>query len=124
MREGSKGHELWAELEVLPSDLIVQKERFSAFIQGSSDLEAVLRARGIDTVIVCGTVTNVCCESTARDAMMRNFKVIFVTDGNSAQTDEEHNATLVAMYLTFADVMSTEHLVGRITRTLHAAAAE
>ncbi len=124
MREGSKGHELWADLEVLPQDLIVQKERFSAFIEGSSDIEAILRARGIDTVIICGTVTNVCCESSARDAMMRNFKVIFVSDGNSAQTDEEHNATLISMYLTFADVMSTEYLIGRIRRPDRALAAQ
>ena len=116
MREGSKGHELWADLDVRAEDMIVQKERFSAFIEGSSNLESLLRARDIDTVIICGTVTNVCCESSARDAMMRNFKVIFVSDGNSAQTEEEHNATLVALYLTFADVMSSEYLIGRISR--------
>jgi ureidoacrylate peracid hydrolase len=116
MREGSLGHQLWAALDVRPTDLIVQKERYSAFIQGSSDLEATLRARGLDTVIVCGTVTNVCCESTARDAMMRNFRVIMVSDGNAASTDEQHNAALVALYLTFADVMSTEYLVGCLER--------
>ena len=68
---GSKGYELWPDLEVKPEDLIVVKNRYSAFIQGSSNLEQVLRERGIDTVLITGTVTNVCCESTARDAMMR-----------------------------------------------------
>ena len=62
MRPGSLGYALWSELDATPSDLYVQKTRFSAFIQGSSDLEAQLRARGIDTVIVTGTVTNICCE--------------------------------------------------------------
>jgi ureidoacrylate peracid hydrolase len=81
---GSKGHELWAALDVRPADLIVEKARFSAFIQGSSDLADALRNRGIDTVLITGTVTNVCCESTARDAMMLNFKTIMVTDGNAA----------------------------------------
>src|SRR5262249_60377695 len=52
MAPGSKGHELWADLDVKPDDLIVQKTRFSAFIQGSSNLEALLRGRGIDTVII------------------------------------------------------------------------
>ena len=58
----SKGHELWASLDVRPDDLIVEKNRFSAFIQGSSNLAEVLRARGLDTLLITGTVTNVCCE--------------------------------------------------------------
>jgi len=115
---GGKGHELWADLDVQPDDLVVQKNRFSAFIQGSSNLAEVLHARCIDTVIVTGTVTNVCCESTARDAMMLNFRTIMVTDGNAAMTDEEHNASLQAFYLTFGDVMSTDMLVACLTRNV------
>jgi ureidoacrylate peracid hydrolase len=107
----SKGHELWPLLDVKPADVIVEKNRFSAFIQGSSDLANVLRSRGLDTVLITGTVTNVCCESTARDAMMLNFKTIMVSDGNAAVTDEDHNASLCAFYLTFGDVMSTEELI-------------
>ncbi len=107
----SKGHELWPLLDVNPADVIVEKNRFSAFIQGSSDLADVLRSRGLDTVLITGTVTNVCCESTARDAMMLNFKTIMVSDGNAAVTDEDHNASLCAFYLTFGDVMSTEELI-------------
>jgi ureidoacrylate peracid hydrolase len=112
----SKGHELWAALEVRPDDLIVEKNRFSAFIQGSSDLAETLRARGLDTLLITGTVTNVCCESTARDAMMLNFKTIMVTDGNAAVTDEDHNASLSAFYLTFGDIMSTDMLVTCLER--------
>ena len=107
----SKGHELWAALDVRPDDLIVEKNRFSAFIQGSSNLAEVLRKRGLDTLLITGTVTNVCCESTARDAMMLNFRTIMVTDGNAAVTDEDHNASLNAFYLTFGDIMSTDKLV-------------
>lgn len=116
MSEGTKGHALWAELDVRPEDEIVQKTRFSAFIQGSSDLEARLRAQGYDTLIITGTVTNVCCESTARDAMMLNFKTIMVTDGNAANSDAEHNASLIAFYLTFGDIMDTNMLVGCLER--------
>ena len=57
---------------------------------------------------VTGTVTGVCCESTARDAMMCNFKTIMITDGNAAMTDEDHNASLASFYLTFGDVMPTD----------------
>src|SRR5262245_48971994 len=92
----SKGHQLWADLDVRAEDVIVEKNRFSAFIQGSSNLAEVLRGRGIDTILITGTVTNVCCESTARDAMMLNFKTVMVTDGNAAVTDEDHNGSLRA----------------------------
>ena len=91
----SKGHELWADLEVRPDDLVVEKKRFSAFIQGSSDLAEVLARHGLDTLLITGTVTGVCCESTARDAMMLNFKTIMVTDGNAANTDDDHGAELL-----------------------------
>jgi len=123
---GGKGHELWASLEVRPEDLTIEKTRFSAFIQGSSDLAAVLRGRGLDTILVTGTVTNVCCESTARDAMMLNFRTIMVTDGNAAVTDEDHNASLAAFYLTFGDIMSTDVLIGCLERNARSrlAAAE
>jgi ureidoacrylate peracid hydrolase len=120
MSPGTKGYELWAALDVKPEDMIVQKTRFSAFIQGSSNLEALLRARGIDTVIVTGTVTNICCESTARDAMMRNFRTLMVTDANAAMSDELHNASLVAFYLRFGDIMPTDMVIGILTA--HAAA--
>jgi len=61
---GDFGHALYPSLEVRPGDLTVRKTRFSAFVQGASDLDAVLRVRGIDTLIIVGTATNVCCEST------------------------------------------------------------
>ena len=109
---GCHGFELWPELEVQTKALIVDKTRFGAFVPGSSDLHDILQARGIDTLIITGTATNVCCESTARDAMQMNYKVIFVADGNAALTDAEHNATLNNMVTLFADVMTTDELVG------------
>jgi ureidoacrylate peracid hydrolase len=119
----SSGHQLWSGLDVRAQDPIVEKNRFSAFIQGSSNLDAALRARGLDTILVTGTVTNVCCESTARDAMMLNFKTIMVTDGNAAMTDEEHAASLIAFYLSFGDIMSTEMLIACLERNVGKSAA-
>ena len=115
---GSKGHELWAALDVQAPDLTVEKNRYSAFIQGSSDLASILRGRGIDTLLVTGTVTNVCCESTARDAMMLNFKTIMLTDGNAAVTDELHNASLIGFYTTFGDIMSTDLAIECLKRNV------
>jgi ureidoacrylate peracid hydrolase len=113
---GSKGHDLWPTLDVRAEDLIVEKNRFSAFIQGSSNLADVLRSQGLDTLLITGTVTNVCCESTARDAMMLNFKTIMITDGNAAVTDEDHNASLISFYLTFGDIMSTDKVIACLKR--------
>jgi len=124
LSRGSKGYELWAELEVKPEDPIVEKLRFSAFIQGSSNLAEVLRAHGLDTVLITGTVTSVCCESTARDAMMLNFKTIMVTDANAAATDEDHNGALIGFYLTFGDIMPTDMLISCLERNSRKLAAE
>src|SRR5258705_63430 len=66
-----------------------------------------------------GTATNVCCESTARDAMMLNYKVFFVSDANACRTDEEHNATLAILMIMFADVRSTDEMANLLQR--HAA---
>ena len=116
MSEGTKGQELWPELDVRAEDEIVRKYRFSAFMPGTCDLPYRLRSRGFDTVLITGTVTNVCCESSARDAMMTNFKTIMVSDANAAMTMEEHNASLIAFYAIFGDVMDTEFVIQRLTR--------
>ena len=92
MYAGTQGHAFWPELDIHDGDLVVDKDRFSAFIQGSSNLESELRGRDIDTLAITGTVTNVCCESTARDGMMRDFRCIMIEDANAARTDEEHVA--------------------------------
>jgi len=116
---GDFGHALYPSLEVRPGDLTVRKYRFSALVQGASDLDALLRTRGIDTLIIVGTATNVCCESTARDAMMLNYKVFFVSDANACRTDEEHNATLAILMGMFADVRSADEVIDLLGR--HAA---
>jgi ureidoacrylate peracid hydrolase len=111
---GTHGQALYDALDVKADDLKVEKNRFSVFIQGSSDLDRLLRDRGIDTVLVTGTVTNTCCESTARDAMMLNYKTVMVSDANAAVTDEEHNATLANILRIFGDVMSTDEVIAAL----------
>lgn len=110
---GSFGHEIHASLDCRPEDVRTLKLRYSALIPESTDpdVEPLLRERGIDTVVITGTLTNVCCESTARDAMMRDFKTVFVADANATRSDAEHNATLVSLLQVFADVRSTSEVV-------------
>jgi ureidoacrylate peracid hydrolase len=122
MSEGTKGHVLWPTLDVRPEDEILKKNRFSAFLPGASLLPERLKVRGFDTVLITGTVTNVCCESSARDAMMSNFRVVMVSDGNAANTQAEHEAALTSFYLTFGDVMDTDMLVRLLARSDQVAA--
>lgn len=75
-----------------------------------------MRKRGIEAVWVGGTSTNTCCESTARDAMLLNFRTTMVSDANADHTDAEHNATLINFCINFGDVSSTTDLMGRLEK--------
>jgi ureidoacrylate peracid hydrolase len=102
---------VWSGLQVGPEDIQIVKNRYSALIAGSSGLERILRSLGIDTVLISGTKTNVCCESTARDAMMLDFKVVMVSDCCAALSDDEHRATLENMIQQFGDVMVADEVL-------------
>jgi ureidoacrylate peracid hydrolase len=108
--------QLWPTLEVAAADQIVEKTRFGAFVPGASRLHELLQDQGIDTLIITGTLTNCCCESTARDAMQMNYKIIFVSDATAALTDAAQNATLENMAMLFADVMTTGEVLNAVTR--------
>jgi ureidoacrylate peracid hydrolase len=112
--EGAEGFKLFSGLELLPHDMRVKKIKYSAFIAGSSDIDAQLKSRGIDTVLIAGTATNVCCESSARDAMMLDYRVIMLSDANATWTDEEHASTLNSFLLFFGDVMTTDEAIGKL----------
>jgi len=105
---------VWEALVTAPVDTTVFKNRYSAFIPGSSPLERILRGAGIDTVLVAGTKTNVCCESTARDAMMLDFKVVLVEDCCAALSDDEHRAALENVIQQFGDVMTSDETLARL----------
>jgi ureidoacrylate peracid hydrolase len=124
LTRGSHGHDLHADLDVRPDDLVVEKTRYSVFIQGSSTLHDTLQRLGVDTVVITGTLTNVCCESSARDAMMLNYKTVFVADANAARSDEAHNATLATMLQVFGDVPTTDEVIAHLAPQAAGAAAE
>lgn len=108
LASGSEMQRLWPELTIEAKDLQVSKNRYSALISGSSELPELLRERAIDTLLIAGTKTNVCCESTARDAMMLDFKVVLLSDCTAALSDEEHLATLENMIQQFGDVLTSD----------------
>ena len=114
LAEGSDGYQIYPKLEVLPADVRVKKIKYSALIGESSNLLEILRQRGIESVLITGTATNVCCESTARDAMLLDFRVVMISDGNASWTDEEHAATLNSCAVFFGDVMTTDEVTTRL----------
>jgi ureidoacrylate peracid hydrolase len=117
--EGGWGVELSSAMHRTPEDLVVPKTRYSAFISGSSNLDRILRYRGIDTVIITGVATNVCCGTTARDAMMLDYKVVFISDANASFGEKTaggygpgivHEAELITLRSVFAMVCTTNEL--------------
>jgi ureidoacrylate peracid hydrolase len=116
MDESGSGHLLWPALEPKPWDGRIIKKRFSAFIQGASNIESYLRGRGIDTVLIAGTATNGCCESSARDAMMLNFRTVMVSDANATTSDELHAAALISFFVTYGDVLTADEVIVALAR--------
>jgi ureidoacrylate peracid hydrolase len=118
--KGSVSAALHNKLVVDPRDIIVEKPRFGAF--HSTDLELVLRSRGIDTVIISGIATNVCCETTAREAMVRDFRVIFLSDGTATipmgglSAADMQKATCATLGFIFGQVLTVDEVMGKIAR--------
>jgi len=123
LMEDHEGHELWPMLDVKADDAQIIKKRYSAFIQGSSDIVAYLRVRGVDSVLIAGTATNVCCDSSARDAMMLNFRSVMVSDALASWTDAEHASALINFYTMFGDVQTIDETIQSLARGARLAAA-
>ena len=104
------GFKFWHEMDVRK----VEKIRYSAFIPGASNLERVLGEEGVDTIILCGVATNVCVESTARDAMMMNYRTVIIEDACAANSKEAHEASLNSLYLNFGDVQTTDQIINAL----------
>jgi ureidoacrylate peracid hydrolase len=96
-------------LQPLPGEVVIDKTRYSAFYD--TDLEARLRALGVDTLIVCGVTTNICVESTVRDAFFRDIRVVVPSDGTAAVTQELHEGALRDFEYGFGQVVTVAELV-------------
>ncbi|MEU2391194.1 isochorismatase family cysteine hydrolase [Streptomyces sp. NPDC007369] len=108
---GAVADRLWPGLVPAPDDPVVEKNAASAFFPGRCPLPEVLDGRGVDTVIVCGLVTNVCVEATVRDAATLGYRVVLAADGCATRSDAAHNATLETVYRSFGDVRPTADIL-------------
>jgi nicotinamidase-related amidase len=107
--EDSPESEIHRDITPLLSEKVVLKHRYSAFY--NTDLETVLRCLKIEDLIISGIMTNMCCESTARDAYYRDYRVFFLADGNGSINEEMHLASLLNLAFGFAFVTSTERVI-------------
>ncbi|WP_068784513.1 isochorismatase family protein [Paenibacillus phocaensis] len=129
LKRGTPGVEIIDELAPLPQDIIIDKLFYSGF--HDTDLDTALRVRDINTIIICGTVTNVCCETTVRDGAHREYKVIFLSDANAAMdypdmgwgelsAEEIQRVTLTVIAYEFGQVSTTREIIDEIQATTKA----
>lgn len=107
---------IWPGFAVRAEDLVAEKSAVSAFFPGRCDLHSELQARDIDTVLIVGTVTNVCCESSVRDASTLGYRVIMVADLNIGGDWETRSSTFTVVYRTFGDVRTSDEVAELFTR--------
>jgi ureidoacrylate peracid hydrolase len=118
LNKGAASAALHPKLVVDAGDILLDKPRFGAF--HGTDLEMILRNRGIDTVVISGIATNICCETTAREAAVRDFRVFFLSDGTAtapmgdASAAELQKATLATLGFLFAQVLTVEEMIRKI----------
>ena len=110
--EGTPESEVHPDLAPMPGEKVVFKHRYSAFY--NTDLETVLRCLGVEDVVVCGVMTNLCCESTARDAYYRDYRVFFPADGTGSVNEEMHVASLLNLAFGFACVTTADAIAAQL----------
>lgn len=123
--DGTPGVEIYPEVAPAAGEHVIKKHRYSGFF--GTDLDIILREWGVDTVIISGTTTENCCHATARDAMYRNYRVVFLSDATatydypdcglgSMPNEQVHRATLVILAASTAHVMPVAEMARRIMR--------
>ncbi|WP_342129428.1 cysteine hydrolase [Hydrogenophaga sp. OTU3427] len=111
---GTGGHAIFSGIDVQPGDVVVDKMRFGALGTEHCSLNGELVLRGIDTVVIAGTLTNICCESTARQAMELDYRTIVVADATAARSDAAQTAALLNVFAAFGDVATTDQICARL----------
>ncbi len=106
--EGTEDWKLLPEIKIEPGDMTIAKKRYSAFF--GTDLDQHLRSRGIEDLVISGVMTNLCCETTARDAFMRDYRVFFLIDGTATRRDDLHLASLKNLGFGFAYLLTCGEL--------------
>ena len=123
LERSTPGHRIHPSVDRRDADMMVEKPRYSAFWR--TDLDAVLRRLGVDTVLIGGVWSNVCVEATARDAFLREYKVVYLADCTAAGdlpdagyghvgADEVQRVTLADIAWHIGEVASADDVIARL----------
>jgi len=107
-------HSALSDELIIASDIVITKHQYDAFLY--TDLVEQLQKREIKQVVICGVLTNLCCESTARSAFMRGFHVFFLDDGTRTYTEDMHKASLLNLSYGFATIVNTQDVLRALGR--------
>lgn len=110
--EGSPESEIHPSLAPIGNEKVIFKHRYSSFY--NTDLETVLRCLRIEDLVVTGIMTNLCCESTVRDAYYRDFRVFTLADGMGTINEEMHLASLMNLAFGFSFVTTSDVITGQL----------
>lgn len=125
--DGTPEAAIYGEMDHRDTDVVITKQIYSAFL--GTNLDHILRINGIDTLIIGGIITAYCCEATARDARHRNYKVIFLSDGNETYEkipdmgwgaiprEEVQRVVMSIMAYRYAEVLSIQQVLDRLSKT-------
>jgi len=113
--EGSPESEIHCDIAPIQGEKVIKKHRYSAFY--NTALETILRCQKIEDLIITGVMTNMCCESTARDAYFRDYRVFIPADANGTVNEEMHMASLLNLAYGFAVITETESIISRFEKT-------
>jgi ureidoacrylate peracid hydrolase len=111
--EGTPESEVHDIISPMPGEKIIYKHRYSSFY--NTDLETVLRCLKVEDLVITGIMTNMCCESTARDAYYRDYRVFFPADGTGSINEEMHLASLLNLAFGFAYVTSVDTVIQQLS---------
>ncbi|MBS3128886.1 cysteine hydrolase [Candidatus Woesearchaeota archaeon] len=114
LRSGTKGWQIIDELKPEKNDIFIDKTRYDAFFK--TNLKTILEKNKVDTVLITGTMTNVCCESTARTAMQHDYHVLFCSDLTFCGDQEDQKATLKIIKSSFGKVMTSQEILTEIKK--------
>lgn len=110
-KAGGEATKLWPELLPEAGDIHTTKQGHSAFFPGKSSLNELLQARGVESILIVGAVTNVCCEASARDAAELQYKVTMISDALIGQSPELDRATLTTFFRCYGDVRPIRNML-------------
>lgn len=111
--EGSPESKVHDSISPLPGEKVIYKHRYSSFY--NTDLETILRCLKVEDLVITGIMTNMCCESTARDAYYRDYRVFFPADGTGSINEEMHLASLLNLAFGFAYITTVDSIISQLS---------